>query len=838
MVCDSSGVSRLRAVRWWHGLVSVVVAAGVGVVTNLATDEFSWTLSAVLVALVGVQVGLVVWQAGRDRRDLRDARDAVLGPLRPSVPDPPMVDASGDGAWAVVHWLTAPFSPTPLWGRSGVRDRLLAWCVERDPRAGVVRVVTGPAGVGKSRLALAVAESLPAGWAAGRLPGGGEGLVERVVAAGDPTLVIVDDADRVPGLDTLITQAARHPDLVRLLLLTRAASALHGLPDPVLPQVARVEQLGPLGEAGDRQRWFAQAVRAYARAFRVPPPDLPDRPVGDDEDTPLVLHARALLAVLGRAGSRTWSLAGIVTELVVLEQRAWAADLARLPDGCDPEVLAEAITVLVALPASTVEEAAELLRRVPQFAHDTAHQSRIAVARWAHRRYPPGPDHRLDLRPHLIGERLLLDTLTRTPRLLHDDTVDATPVLARAYTTFPDALDHLGPLLTRRRNLLPDALAAVLATSTTGRTLDRLLASLLDADDIADDVETRARLIGLSPPEAFPHLRISLSHLLVTHYRELAEAEPGQFRSELARSLQNLGIHLWAVGRYREALAAAEEAVAVERELVAAEPDRYRADLARSLINLGLYLRAVGRRREALAAAEETVAARRESTEAEPARYRAELAESLNFLGIHLRDVGRHREALETTEEAVAIRRELTRAEPARYRGDLAESLDNLGLYLQEVGRYRDALAVGEESFAHYRELAEAEPARYRPKLAQSLTGIGIYLWRLDRHREALAATEEAVAINRELARAEPGRHGPDLAESLRNLGVGRAKAGDVERGLQERRAAVAVWKDCAERDPELYGATYRRELAQLRRWLDEIGRHGEAAALDLDAPP
>jgi hypothetical protein len=446
-VCDIPGVKWLLAVRWWHGLVSVVAAAGVGVVTNLATSAFSWALTAALVALVGAQAGLSVLQGVQDYRGRQVARDTVLGPLRPAVPDPSVSDGSSmvgaaSGAREVVHWLTAPFSPTRLWGREPLRDQLVAWCVDRDPGGGVVRVLTGPAGVGKSRLALAVGESLPAGWATGRLLGSGDGLVERIDAAGDPTLVLVEDADRVPGLDILITRAARHPGLIRLLLLTRTDASLRSLPDTVLPQVTRTVALAPIGEAADRQRWFTEAVRDYARALRVPPPDLSDRPVGHDEDTLLVLHARALLAVLGRAGIRGWSLTNIATELVGLETRTWDTDLPRLPDGCDADVLAEAVTVLLLLPAQTLDEAAEVLRRVPQLSHDTAHQSRVAVARWAYRRYPPGPDHRLNLRPHLIAERLLLNTLSRTRRLLHDDdTPTAVPVLAQACATFPDAID-------------------------------------------------------------------------------------------------------------------------------------------------------------------------------------------------------------------------------------------------------------------------------------------------------------------------------------------------------------------------------------------------------------
>jgi tetratricopeptide (TPR) repeat protein len=839
------GVRVFRAVRWWHPLVSVVVAALVGVVTNLATGEgSSWWLKAALVALVVVQVALVVWQAGQDQRAKRDARDRLLGPLRPSLPamDPVVPDGQAAGgrgidARAVVHWLTAPFSPTPLWGRSDVHTRLLAWCTERDPQAGVVRVVTGPAGVGKSRLALAVAESLPTGWAAGRLQDGGVGLVERIVDAEDPTLVVVDDAARVPHLDSLITQATRYPDLIRLLLLTRTDASLRTLPDTVLPQLIHVGPLALLGEAGDRQRWYVEAVRAYARALRVSPPDLPDRPVGTDEDTPLVLHARALLAVLGRTGTRTWSLAEIVTELVTLEQRTWQPDLTQLPDGCDLDVLAEAITVLSLLPATTPIDAAELLRRVPQFAHDTAHQSRVAVARWARRRYPLGPDHRLDLRPYLIAERLLLDTLTRTPQLLHDDDGPiAAPVLARAYTTYSDALDHLNRLRGLRRSLLPQALAAVLSTGATGPNLDRLLATLINTEDIANDDGTRARLVALVPPDTMPYLRVAHGHLVVTHYRAMAASDPQQNRHDLAAALHKLSVSLHELARYREALPIWEEAVATWRELAEAEAARYRPGLAIALSNLGAGLRELGRRQEALAAWEEAVAILRELAEAEPDRYRPGLATALSNLGAGLQELGRCQEALAVWEEAVAIHRELAEAAPDQTRPDLALVLTNLALGLHELARYREALPIWEEAVATWRELAEAEADRYRPGLATALSNFGAGLQELGRHRQALAIWEEAVAIHRELAAAEPHRTRPHLANTLSDLGTGLRALGRHREALVVWDEVVVIRRELVKAEPDRYRPGLATALSNLGFSLQEIGCYREALAVDDEA--
>ncbi|MGI5506366.1 tetratricopeptide repeat protein [Lentzea sp. CA-135723] len=830
-------MKRLWAFRVWHGVVSVLVAAGVGVATNLATDAFSWALSSGLVALVLVQAGLSVWQAVEDQRDRRNARDELLGLLRPPLPPPPVSDkfpAERDcsvlGVGAVVGWVTAPFTPTPLWGRSRVRDRLVAWCIASGAGADVVRMVIGPAGVGKSRLALAVAEALPAGWAAGRLTDNAAGLVERIVAAGDRTLVIVDDAERVAAsaVETLVTGAVRHPDLIRVLLLARTDAALRLLSDEVRPRLAVGEVVGPVGEAGDRQRWFIEASRAYAHAWRVPAPDLPDRPVGTDGDTPLVLHARALLAVLGRSGIRTWSLTDLMTELVSLEQRSWQSDLRRLPAGCDTELLAEALTVLLLLPASGVEEAAELLRRVPQFSHDTARESRVALARWARRRYPPGPDHRLGLQPHLAGERLVLDTLTRTPNLLRDEDIPAAAsVLTFAYASFPDALDHLIALLARRPDPLPDALTSVLATGVTGHHLDHALASLINPHCI--DVDLRTRLIALDHTTALPHLRLALTRLRLKHFQLLLAADPGRYRPDLAQSLHDLAVNLWALGWYREALAAAEEAVGIRRQLVEAEPDRYRPDLAQSLNGLGRSLEKLGRHREALAAAEEAVGIWRQLVEAEPDRYRPDLAQSLHRLGRSLMELGRHREGMGATEEAVGIWRQLVEAEPDRYRPDLALSLNNLGSSLWELGWHREGMGAAEEAVGIWRQLVEAEPDRYRPDLALSLNNLGSSLWELGWHREGMGAAEEAVGIWRQLVEAEPDRYRPDLALSLHNLVTHLWALGRHREALAAAGEAVGIRRQLVEAEPHRHRPDLALFLNGLGSSLWELGRHREA---------
>jgi len=766
----------------WHGVVSVVVAAALGVVVNLVTDGFTWTLAAVVLGLVAGQAALSLWQGRHDQRDRRDARDELLGPLRLAVPDLP--DGPLSSELGLVFRLTAPYSPTPLWGRSADRDRLVAWCLDRD--AGVARVITGSAGVGKSRLALAVAEALPAGWAAGRLLAV-DSLVERIAACGEPTLVVVEDADRVADLDVLLTRAARHPDLVRLVLLTRDATALRSLPDTVLPHLVEV-RLTPIGTPSDRERWFAEAVRAYAKTLGVPPPDLPARTVGDDDDTLLLLHARALLAVLGRARSRDWSLRELAAELLVLEQRSWEHDLARLPSGCDVDVLAEVVTVLALTPARTAAEAADLLRRVPQFAHDSSHESRTSLARWARGHYPPGPDGLAAPRPHVVAERLVVDTLARTPELFHDDT--AVAPLARAYRSFPDALDPLVTVLTTTPERTPARLAALFATGVAGDDLDRALATRLPA--IA---ETLPGLVVMPVPAAFPHLGCAFGFLAVNSIR-LALVEVGTREApalfELAAALDGLGSRLAELGRYPEASTVQEEAVEVLRDLARAEPDRYGRDLAAVLTRRGLTVRALGDHDAALAALEEADTLLPEADDGVSASDRV-LA--LGNKALALRDAERPTEALAASTEAVALGRSLDGVDRRRF----AMALATHGLCLITAGRHREGVDA----------LAEAAPIlheRTGPSLefAVAAKNLGFGLWRLGRHEEALGATGMAVRTLVDLAVDEPDRHDPELSLALNNhAGVLRDLGRPAEAAeatllsvAVQRRLAKAGWGD------------------------------------------
>jgi hypothetical protein len=144
-------------------------------------------------------------------------------------------------------------------------------------------------------------------------------------------------------------------------------------------------------------------------------------------------------------------------------------------------------------------------------------------------------------------------------------------------------------------------------------------------------------------------------------------------------------------------------------------------DRAIALGMTGYALSALGRREEALAATQEAVGHYRRLAEANPAAFLPDLATSLNNLGIGCLSVGRREEALAATQEAVAIRRRLAEANPAAFLPDLARSLNNLGDRLTEMGQGEAALVAYEEAVRTLLPFFKALPTAFADRMGYML---------------------------------------------------------------------------------------------------------------------
>jgi len=131
-------------------------------------------------------------------------------------------------------------------------------------------------------------------------------------------------------------------------------------------------------------------------------------------------------------------------------------------------------------------------------------------------------------------------------------------------------------------------------------------------------------------------------------YLQLARTNPAAYLPDLAGSLHNLGNQLSELGRREEALAATEAATGIRRQLAQANPTAYLPDLARELWGFaGVRATAGLELPEALAAAEEAIAIYQRLAEEIPEAFGGSLLSARDTLAYILDGLGRHDEATE-----------------------------------------------------------------------------------------------------------------------------------------------------------------------------------------------
>ncbi|MEV8038883.1 tetratricopeptide repeat-containing serine protease family protein [Streptomyces sp. NPDC086182] len=758
--------------------------------------------------------------------------EPVLEPIEPAAL---LTSAAANRAFrSPAALLRADAEAVTFHGRDDELADLRAWS-ENKPDTLAIRVMTGPGGQGKTRLARRLTDTLGwEGWVTGHLRSDltDDPVIDgtppdfTTLGTGLPLLLVVDYAETRPRLlrrlITYLHHQSRHR--VRLLLLARSdgewrTGSFQAVPDVRdLLEEAPVIPLGPLlpvNRAQDRGSAFQQAASELARLLSEVP-TLPThdwqslastlRPPADLShsryDNVLTLQMTALVSLLQHGPRPADAPPGTPPERTLLkhEERFWEASAKTPAYKLDLPVptLGAAVATAALCGAGTPDEALRVitvLRGLPN------HQQASATA-WLASLYPSEPGRYWgSLQPDRIAE------------------YHASQVLENNGIALPALLAAGNPA--QQAQIITVLARAVIAHYNTGRTKssEHLLGTLdttLDTTPLSYQAIQTATAAIPHPSRITATLALRLTSSLAEANRQLAQANPDAFEPDFAASLSNLGIRLSEVGRRGEALTATEEAVEIRRRLAADNPAAYEPDLAASLSNLGIQLAEVGRRGEAFTAAKEAVEIHRRLAADNPAAYEPALARSLTSLGIRLSEAGRRGEALIATERTVEIWRRLAADNPAAYEPDLARSLTNLGIRLWEVGRWSEAFTAAKEAVEIRRRLAADNPAAYEPDLARSLTSLGVQLWEVGRRGEAFTATEETVEIWRRLAADNPAAYEPDLARSLTNLGFQLAEVGRRGEALTATEETVEIRRRLAADNPAAYEPDLARSLSAL----------------------
>ena len=734
--------------------------------------------------------------------------------------------------------LKAPVRLVPFIGRESKRDALKTWAegLAALPHRAGLRVITGPGGMGKTRLAVETAADLrAAGWEAFFLPPAllrGVGAdptrlnpaAEAWFTPPRPTLYILDYAEQIAPdllralLRSLHAAASRRAHPVALLFLMRPApepgwvnevAAVTGadvafaefLSRAIAPALQKPLSLQGLASAalprlfGEARRTFVELRgQAPEREITYDAADLPARP--------LAVVLLGLLAAYGHKVARSESEQAVLEALWERwEKDKWRRTLRErgLPEGWMPDALRMIETALVAATLGRRFRSPEELAAFWE-AHDPPRH--------------PAPDGRA-LAPRWLAAQM--------PLLFPAEEGGG---LAPAIVP-----DPLADFVLARRKDLPALARAALPTVEEIRHADR--AAVEQAEKTGQPVVVSADNPTLAPL-AWP---LNLLPLLL----RLREAYPRAGQA-LAKALDDwLGA---AAGElHREDPEAAARWLDLWEAALPDHPDRtpvawrevlaayYRARLAASAAdeadkalwqnNLSVALSALGQRKEALAAAEEAVAIRRRLAVQNPQAYEPYLAGSLNNLANRLSDLGRRKEALAAAEEAAELYRRLAGQNPQAYEPDLAGSLNTLANRLSALGRREEALAAAEEAVELYRRLAAQNPQAYAFYLATSLGTLGSVLLGLNRASEAAEAFAEGLRVLLPHARRLPQAFGP-LLQVLLNGHLRAAQAASQPPDEDVVRQALAV------------GAQGPAPLpSALWAWVEEAARTDQP----LDAP-
>ncbi|MEU3936018.1 AAA family ATPase [Streptomyces sp. NPDC029044] len=731
-------------------------------------------------------------------------------------------------------------------GRESELGRLRQWCEGDGPR---VHLVTGPAGAGKSRLALRLtAERRAAGEYAGtlRTPLPGTGL-ERLARLTRPVLCVVDYAEtRQEELAALLSALRDRSEgaSLRLLLLARTdrdwyerLRTEHGLltPDPI--------RLGHHTDpAATHGTAFAEAAHDLAAAVRRLPEAWPIgdpallRPPPNAQESPLALQAAALVGLLQTGGSAVCVPEGTsVWEVLLRHERLYWDRAARSRDlGVSPELRSELVVAATLCAPRLLAEARRLAADVLRAADPLEPRPRL-VADWLRDLYPGADGTFWDgLRPDRLAEHAVMNTLVEEPDLLvrllrnaPDRQADAAlTLLSRAGAHRPESAPVLRRLLTELPRLASRA-ARTAAGSEHPAPLVRAVEHVVEQEGLTEE-----ELWDLE--EVIPARTVVLGDVAVKVTEALAticarSARAGTTDRDLAFvALLRHAQRLSGAGREAEALAAHTKVFASAKETAESEGS-LSTDVVVAATGLAQAYSDVGHHDDALRVTR--MLAELVTDETEDRDLAGRHVTMLLTFGARLAEAGQTSAALEVVDQAVSTARWLTGA-PA--------SDDLLGMALESrtrmlfiAGRPYEAVAAAQEAVTVRRAAA---PAADRPdgQLGWCLRDLAQALGAIGAHTEELAALQESVLIHRELADDEHHRVG--LPEALGELSRCLSRLGRPEEAVEAGAEQVALLRRLTSLAPERFEGDLGTALHEHAARLLDADRFTEARAASAEA--
>jgi glycosyltransferase involved in cell wall biosynthesis len=673
-----------------------------------------------------------------------------------------------------------------------------------------LRLITGPGGQGKTRLALELCgRRQEAGWYAGfidrdlepaAVPGAWRSIVERR----RPMLIVLDYAETRQNLllsilREAISDQSDYP--VRILLLARDAGEWwENLPSKDSQCEAFLlgyAASGPFAlpplyeETGDRDIAYQKAVLAFADVLGVTAPANDPDLTGDHFARPLYIQMAALLSLYGE---RPITSQGLTRALLNHERRYWSALLAHF-DWPEPEKRAEQLLALATLAGgfSTPNDA--------QAYWPAAKAGVISIAdfntlfRKLATLYPGTPGLQ-PMRPDLLGEALVAQALLRPG---NESLVDGLLSKGSTPNVRRNALTVLARLSNERADLqqviiggLKRQLVHCGVDLITVATASRSRLPEL-AERAVDELETtiRSQVCEVLSP-FFEEDSVELAYLCCKVNECLCQRSQDKSQRK-PKDTKALGVY-------------------------AVTSSRYSVSLARA-----------GRKDEAREIGKKTVRLFRELRSRGVKGAEDQYAGALGNYANRLSDAGEYGAALEYDREALSIRRQLAQQKPYKYGANYATLLSNYAAHLSMAGRTPEAVEYDSEAIKIQKRFAENAPDAFEPQLVGSLGNYAVHLMESGRYEEALEHASEAVGIGRRLVEKIRDRLEPDFARALSTLASGLTDVGRYEDSCEIANEALQIQQRLELKNPDRFDGDLAAGLVQFAQSLTNLGSYWEA---------
>ena len=272
-----------------------------------------------------------------------------------------------------------------------------------------------------------------------------------------------------------------------------------------------------------------------------------------------------------------------------------------------------------------------------------------------------------------------------------------------------------------------------------------------------------------------PHERIRWSEAALAAARRLNSRQDEQVH------LGNLGVAYRQLGELHRAIEYFEQHLAIAREI------DNKADEGNDLGNLGSGYALLGETSRAIEYYEQALAIDREIGD------RRGEGNTLGGLGIAYLQLGESRRAIEYYEQYLAIAREI-----GDRRGE-GNALGNLGVAYKGLGEYRRAIEYHEQTLAIDREIGD------RLGEGSSLGNLGTAYALLGETRRAIEYYGQSLTIKREMG----DRRGE--GNSLWNMGLALDQLGERKKAIEHAEAALKIYEQIE--DPN--GEKVRRQIEE-----------------------